>query len=322
MVSTAQIGRWVFAPALRATARGQIVGVASRVRAQAAAFAGDLGIPEVYASYDDLLCSDRIDAVYLPLPNSMHEEWAIRAAERGKHVFCEKPLATSAAGAQRMVDAAAAHGVVLMEAMVFRYHPQTLRLRRLLDGGAIGDLRHIDAYMGGPQGPVNIRWQPELGGGVLMDIGCYLITVARWAAGTEPVHVTAVWQQDRAGGVDRHLGLLLGFPDGVVATLFGAFDTAPLRGAHLAGSGGTLHIEQPTHPYEESAYTLTTAQATERVTLHNGVRAFTPALDHFHDCVLDGATPMLANTDAIATLRVMAAAAESARSGATVRLEE
>ena len=320
IVSTAQIGRWVFTPALRATARGELVGVASRDRARAAAFAGDLGIPEVFAGYDDLLGGDRIDAVYLPLPNAMHEEWAIRAAERGKHVFCEKPLATSVAAARRMVDAAAANGVLLMEAMVFRYHPQTVRLRRLLDDGAIGDLRHVDVRMGAPQAPGNIRWQPELGGGALLDVGCYLITVARWAAGAEPVQVTAVWQEDRAGGVDRHLGLLLAFPGGVVATLFGSFDTAPMRGAHLAGSGGTLHVEQPTHPYEESAYTLTTPAATERVTLNNGVRAFTPALDHFHDCVLDGRAPALANTDAIATLRVMAAAAESARSGRTVHL--
>ena len=320
IVSTAQIGRWVFAPAVHASARGELVGVASRDRDRAAACAGDLDIPEVFASYDDLLRADHIDAVYLPLPNSMHEEWAIRAAERGKHVFCEKPLATSAAAAQRMVDAAAGNGVLLMEAMVFRYHPQTLRLRRLLDAGAIGDLRHVDVRMGAPPGPGNIRWQPELGGGALMDIGCYVITVARWAAGAEPTRVTAVWEQDRAGGVDRHLGLLLEFPDGVVATLFGAFDTASMRGAHLAGSGGTLHIEQPTHPYEESAYTLTTAQATERVTLNNGVRSFTPALDHFHDCLLDGAAPRLANTDAIATLRVMDAAAESARSGRTVHL--
>ena len=320
IVSTAQIGRWVFAPALRAAARGELIGVASRDRPRAASFAGDLDIPEVFASYDDLLWSDRVDAVYLPLPNSMHEEWAIRAIEHGKHVLCEKPLATSPAAAQRMVDAAARHGVVLMEAMVYRYHPQTLRLRRLLDAGAIGDLRHIDMRMGGLQPAGNIRWLPELGGGVLTDIGCYLIDVARWAAGTEPVQVTAVWQEDRDGGVDSRIGLLLGFPGGVVATLFGAFDTILPRGAQLAGSGGTLHIEQPTHPYEESAYTVTTPQATERVTLNNGVRAFTPALDHFHDCVLDGAPPRLANTDAIGTLRVMAAAAESARTGQTVHL--
>ena len=318
IVSTAQIGRWVFAPALRDSARGALTGVASRDRERAEAFAGDLGIPEVFASYDDLLWSDRVDAVYLPLPNSMHEEWSIRAMEHGKHVFCEKPLATSPAAAQRMVDAAAQQGVVLMEAMVYRYHPQTLRLRRLLDGGVIGDLRHVDMRMGGLQPTGNIRWQPELGGGVLADIGCYLIDVARWAAGAEPVQVTAVWQEQ--GGVDSRIALLLGFPGAVAASLFGAFDALPVRGANLAGSGGSLQIEQPTHPYEESAYTLATPRATERVTLHNGVRAFTPALDHFHDLVLGGAAPLLPNTDAIATLRVMAAAAESARTGRTVHL--
>ena len=320
IVSTAQIGRWVFAPALRASARGELVAVASRRRERAAAFAGDLEIPEVFASYDELLCSDRVDAVYVPLPNSMHEEWAIRAMERGKHVFCEKPLATSPEAAQRMIDAAARHGVVLMEAMVYRYHPQTLRLRRLLDAGAIGDLRHVDMRMGGPLPAGNIRWLPELGGGALADIGCYLIDVARWAAGAEPAQVTAIWQKAGEGAVDSRIGLLLGFPGAVVATLFGAFDTMTVRGAHLAGSGGTLHVEQPTHPYEESAYTLTTRRATERVTLNNGVRAFTPALDHFHDRVLGGAEPLLATTDAIGTLRVMAAAAESARTARTVHL--
>jgi predicted dehydrogenase len=321
IVSTAQIGRWVFAPALRATGRGELAGVASRDRTRAAAFAADLEIPEVFASYDDLLWSDRVDAVYVPLPNSMHEEWAVRAMEHGKHVFCEKPLATSPEAAQRMVDAATRHGVLLMEAMVFRYHPQTLRLRRLLDAGAIGDLRHVDMRMGGPLPAGNIRWLPELGGGALQDIGCYVITVARWAAGAEPIRVSAAWEQDREDGVDRHIGMLLEFPGGMVANLFGSFDTAPVRGAHLAGSGGTLHIEQPTHPYEESSYTLTTPQATEQVTLNNGVRAFTPALDHFHDCLLDGAAPLLANTDAVATLRVMAAAAESARTGRTMHLD-
>ena len=261
--------------------------------------------------------------MYLPLPNTMHEEWVLRAAECGKHVFCEKPLATTAAAAQRMVDAARRHGVLLWEAMVFRYHPQTLRLRRLLDAGAIGDLRHVHMRMSFnlPRGD-NIRWQPELAGGVLMDVGCYLITVARWAAGSEPTHVSATWQLDPEHGVDRHLGLLLTFPGGVVATLYGGFDGLTSPGAHLIGSGGSLHLEQPTHPYEESAYTLTTPAATERVDLHHGVRAFTPALDHFHDCLLDGATPLLDARDAILTLRVMDAAQEAARSQRTVALQQ
>ena len=213
IVSTAQIGRYVFIPALRATRRGELVAVAGRDPGRSAAFAGDLDIPEVFDSYDAMLGSDLVDAVYLPLPNTMHEEWVLRAAECGKHVFCEKPLATTAAAAQRMVDAARRHGVLLWEAMVFRYHPQTLRLRRLLDAGAIGDLRHVHMRMSFnlPRGD-NIRWQPELAGGVLMDVGCYLITVARWAAGSEPTHVSATWQLDPEHGVDRHLGLLLTFP--------------------------------------------------------------------------------------------------------------
>ena len=322
IISTAQIGRYVFIPALRATRRGELVAVAGRDAGRTAAFAGDLDIPEVFDSYDALLASDLVDAVYVPLPNTMHEEWVLRAAECGKHIFCEKPLATTAAAAQRMVATARRHDVLLWEAMVFRYHPQTLRLRGLLDGGAIGDLRHIHMRMSFnlPAGD-NIRWQPELGGGVLMDVGCYLITVARWAAGSEPTHVTATWHLDQERGVDRHLGLLLAFPGGVVATLYGGFDGLTSPGAHLIGGGGSLHLEQPTHPYEESAYTLATPAATERVELHNGVRAFTPALEHFHDCVLDGSAPLLDARDAILTLRVMEAAQESARTQRTVALQ-
>lgn len=322
IVSTAQIGRNVFIPALRAARRGELTAVAGRDAGRTAAFAAELGVPEVFASYDALLASDRVDAVYLPLPNTMHEEWTLRAVECGKHVFCEKPLATTVAGAQRMVDAARRRGVLLWEAMVFRYHPQTLRLRRLLDGGAIGDLRHLHMRMSFnlPAGE-NIRRQPELGGGVLMDVGCYLITVARWAAASEPTQVSAAWHVDPQHGVDLRLALLLAFPGGAAATLYGGFDGAATPGAHLIGSRGSLHIEQPTHPYEESAYTLTTPAATERVTLRNGVRAFTPALDHFHDCVLDGRTPLLDARDAILTLRVMEAAQEAARSQRTVTLD-
>lgn len=321
IVSTAQIGRNVFIPALRAAPRGELAAVAGRDAGRTEAFARELGIPAVFSGYDALLTSDAVDAVYLPLPNTMHEEWALRAAACGKHVFCEKPLAGSAAAGQRMVDAARRRGVLLWEAMVFRYHPQTLRLRRLLDGGAIGDLRHLQMRMSFnlPAGG-NIRWQPELGGGVLQDVGCYLITVARWAAGSEPIQVSAAWQLDAERGVDRRLTLLLVFPGGVTAALYGGFDGLTTPGAHLIGSGGSLQIEQPTHPYEESAYTLTTPAATERVELHNGVRAFTPALDHFHDCVLDGRAPLLDAGDAIGTLRVMDAAAEAARTNRTVTI--
>ena len=322
IISTAQIGRNVFIPALRAARRGELTAVAGRDAGRTAAFAAELGVPEVFASYDALLAGDRVDAVYLPLPNTMHEEWALRAIECGKHVFCEKPLATTVAGAQRMVDAARRRGVLLWEAMVFRYHPQTLRLRRLLDGGAIGDLRHLHMRMSFnlPAGE-NIRRQPKLGGGVLLDVGCYLITVARWAAASEPTQVSAAWHVDPQHGVDLRLALLLAFPGGAAATLYGGFDGAATPGAHLIGSRGSLHVEQPTHPYEESAYTLTTPAATERVQLHNGVRAFTPALDHFHDCVLDGSTPLLDARDAILTLRVMEAAEEAAHTQRTVTLD-
>lgn len=322
IISTAQIGREVFVPALRDTEHGEIVAVAGRDTARTSAFAADLNIKETYNNYDHLLDNDSIDAVYLPLPNSMHEKWAVRAAERGKHIFCEKPLATTPAAAHRMLDAAKRNNVLLWEAMVFKYHPQTLRLQSIIKDGIIGNPRHLQMRMSiNLARDDNIRWNYELGGGVLLDIGCYLITFARWAAGSEPTHVAATWEIDKKYHVDRHMALLLTFEGGFTANLFGGFDGAASSGAHLIGSQGSIHINQPTHPYEDSFYTLSTPRATEQVKLHNGVRAFTPALNYFHGCLLNQTPAPVSNDDPIKNLRVMEAAKRSAETSKTIPLD-
>ena len=163
---------------------------------RAEAFAQKHDIPVVFDDYASLLASDEIDAVYNPLPNSLHAEWTIVAAENGKHVFCEKPLAINPAEAQTMVDACKKAGVVFFEAFVFLYHPQTLRLRQVLDSGRIGKLIQVEAHIDAnifrrPNIETNIRLSKELVGGALMDMGCYPITFARFAFGEEPMAVQA-----------------------------------------------------------------------------------------------------------------------------------
>ena len=188
IISTARIAATAFVPAVRQTRRGEVTAVASRSRDKGESFAREHGIPQVFDDYASLLASDGIDAVYNPLPNTMHREWTEAAAAAGKHVFCEKPLATTAADAEAMVAACEEAGVVFFEAFVFLYHPQSLKLRRLIDKGAIGELLQLHAHMSFPiQRPTdNIRMNRALGGGSLYDGGSYPITFSRFAFGEEP----------------------------------------------------------------------------------------------------------------------------------------
>ena len=174
VLSTANIGRAAVNPAIQAARNAELVAVASRDGERAREFAAQGAIPRHHGSYEALLDDPEIDALYIPLPNSLHREWAIRAAEKGKHVLCEKPLALTAAEGREMAAAADAHRVKLMEAFMYRFHPRTEKVIELVRGGRIGELRAIrSAFTFRLTRPDNIRLKPELGGGALMDVGCY-----------------------------------------------------------------------------------------------------------------------------------------------------
>ena len=181
----------VFAEAVRSESKAaQIAAAASRDRQKAQAWAAERGISKA-CTYEELLEDPEIDAVYIALPNSLHAEWIARCAEAGKHILCEKPLTRTAAEAEEAVRKAEEAGVVLIEAFIYRFHPQTARIRELLDEGAIGPLRHVEAafsYALDEEGRAqNIRTSAELAGGALMDVGCYCISFARFAFGAEPL---------------------------------------------------------------------------------------------------------------------------------------
>jgi predicted dehydrogenase len=229
-------------PALR------IVAVASRRAETAAAFAADHGIARHHGSYEALLADAEVDAIYLPLPNSLHAPWAIKAAGAGKHVLCEKPLALGRDEAQAMFDAARRHGVMLLEAFPYYFQPQTGVMMALLQGGAIGAVRSVQASFGftlsNPQG--NIRLQPELGGGALLDAGSYPLSLIRLAMGRAPQRVLAdaSWADS---GVDVSLMATLHYADGRRAQLSCAMDAANHRRATIVGSRGTIETEYLNH---------------------------------------------------------------------------
>ena len=322
IISTARIAANAFIPAVRQTQRGQLVAVASRSRESAEAFAQAHDIPLVFDDYASLLASDDIDAVYNPLPNTLHAEWTAVAAKHGKHIFCEKPLAVTPGEAQQMIEDCQQAGVLLVEAFVFLSHPQTLKLRQLLDEGVIGNLLQLQAHLtfSLARPTNNIRLNKELGGGSLLDAGGYPITFARFAFGAEPVAVQAAARIDPDYGVDSRVGMLLTFSNNRLATLQTGVDAAGGPGAILFGDKGYIEIPQPYHPREQSHFVVHTSDGAETFTFENGVAPFTPAIEQFHDCLLDGAAPLVPASNAIGTLRVIEAVFEAARTGQRVAL--
>jgi len=321
VLGTSQHAENTVIPALMGAPSGRVMIVASRDASRAHEYAARLGIPRSAGSYEALLRDPDVDAVYIPLPNSFHKEWAIRAARAGKHVLCEKPLALNAADAQEMVMACREAGVKLAEAFQWRHHPQAQRTREMLRSGVIGDLRLIEAGFTFPLNEgQNVRWQPALGGGVVYDVGCYPIALARFMTGQEPLSVTAqaTWS---ASGVDDLVVATLAFPDGVLAHINCGF-TLPLRRYYeLAGTAGSLAVNRAYNPKDdfpgqvirrgndrEVIETITTEQANSYVLM----------AEDFNCAVLEHHDVPFPPEDAVLNMRVIDAVYQAARTGKRV----
>jgi predicted dehydrogenase len=237
-----------------ASERVRVVAVASRNSATAAAFAAATGIERHHGSYEALLADADVDAIYLPLPNSLHAEWAIQAATHGKHILCEKPLALGRAEAAAMFEAARRNGVVLLEAYPWLFQPHAQAMLDLLESHAIGTVRSVQASFGFTLANAdhNIRMKPELGGGALLDAGSYALSLVRWVMGCAPqrVQADARWA---ASGVDIATTATLYFPGARIAQISCAMDAAYHRHATVVGTQGTLYTEYLNHTSDEPA---------------------------------------------------------------------
>jgi D-xylose 1-dehydrogenase (NADP+, D-xylono-1,5-lactone-forming) len=243
IIGTGRIAR-KFVEAVRGSASEAVAAAASRDEGRAAAFARELGIARSHGSYAALLADPGVDAVYVALPPSMHAEWCIAAARAGKHVLCEKPLAASAAEAEAMFAAARASGVWLMEGFMYRFHPQTRAVERLLAAGAIGQVRLIRVAFGITiDDPANIRLSAELGGGALGDVGCYCVSMARMAAGERPARVSATARLT-PGGVDELLAGTIEYPSGAVAQIACGLRTSRHQRTQIVGDGGSIELDE------------------------------------------------------------------------------
>ena len=319
VISTANIGRVAVIPAIKASRNGEVIAVASRDPEKGRAFAAALGIPRVYGSYEALLDSREVDAVYVPLPNSMHCEWTSRAAERGKHVLCEKPLGLNSAQCLQMGEAAARGGVKLMEAFMYRFHPRTERVLEMVRGGVLGDLRIIhSSFTFRLTRPDNIRLKPELGGGALMDVGCYCVNISRTAAGSEPLEVQCVARWGRSGVDDQLAGTMI-FPNGCIAQFDCSLSMERRETYTLAGTDAYITVPQAFLPGESDAMILEQRGRSEcREHRIPGVDEYRLMVEHFADCVLEDRAPRYGADEAAANLRVIEALYKSARSGGQV----
>ena len=232
-------------PAMQHSAHTPVVAIASRNLAKAQAAAKLLGIARAYGSYDELLADPDVEAIYNPLPNHLHVPWTIRAAEAGKHVLCEKPLALTADEARTLLDVRDRAGVQIAEAFMVRAHPQWAAVRELVAEGRIGEVRHVAGHFSYyRRDPDNIRSRVDWGGGALMDVGCYPITLSRWIFDEEPREVISMIDRDPDMGIDRLTSALLCFPSGQ-ATLTCATQLVPHQSVQVYGTEGRIAIEIP-----------------------------------------------------------------------------
>jgi D-xylose 1-dehydrogenase (NADP+, D-xylono-1,5-lactone-forming) len=322
------IARDAIMPGIRKSRNGTLVASASRDPAEARRrFGEEAGVRIM--GYDELLADKDVDAIYIPLPNSMHAEWAMKCASAGKPVLCEKPLGLDAAEVTRMFKAFAQAGVPLMESFMYRFHPQHARVREIIESGVIGEVLEVRAHLSNnmmsPPDPKNVRLIPELGGGVLLDMGCYVASTARMVMQAEPLSVRG-WQKiDSRFGVDVADGAVLEFPGGRMGVVSCSFETTGLGHYSVIGRNGMIEVPRGLvlglMDFVPEALIVTVDRTGKRS------EELLPANDHyqliveaFGDAVLNGKPVPLSPQESIGNAKVLDAWALSIRERRDVKI--
>jgi xylose dehydrogenase (NAD/NADP) len=307
-------------PAFAKAGNAELRGIASRSLDKAQAAAKAAGIPQAYGSYEALLDDPAIDAIYIPLPNTMHAEWTKKAADRGKHVLCEKPLTPAAPEAAELVAYCAARKIKLMDGFMWPHHPRTAKIKELIQSGRIGKVRRVTGAFTFQltRDPSNIRLQPGLAGGSLLDVGCYPVFGIRWAFGAEPVRVWATAQYEH--DCDIEMSGHLWFADGGVASFDCGFVHPFRQWLEITGETGVLHVPDMWVPHH-ATYTVHD-YGTSHAEMHTvfGFDQIQCMLEDFGRYVLDNLPVHPAPDEAVKSLKVLDALAKSARSGVVVEV--
>ncbi|MGE5249363.1 MAG: Gfo/Idh/MocA family protein [Bacteroidota bacterium] len=313
LLSTARINRALIPP-LRASKRNQLLAVASRGEEGAQSYARQWNIPRAHSSYEALLADPEIDVIYNSLPNHLHAEWTVKALQAGKHVLCEKPLVLSLEEMEEVERASRETGRVVTEAFMYRHHPQTLKVKEIVDAGLLGPLRYVRGsftYTLTRQG--NFRADAERGGGSIWDVGCYPISYARMLAGAEPVEVFGR-QVIGAGGADMSFIGEMRFPGDV----FAQFDSSLLWQfrvqMEVVGTEGWIRVENPYKPGRGEHILLGRGDQNERIRIP-GRELYIGEVEDMADAILKGTPPRISLADSRANLAAILALLESARTG-------
>jgi predicted dehydrogenase len=322
ILSTAKIGREKVIPALQAGQYSEVIAIASRDNETAQAAGKRLGIPNVYGSYNDLLADPKVDAVYIPLPNHMHVEWAIRSLEAGKHVLCEKPVAISSTEAIQLLLAGRNHPQLkLMEAFMYRFHPQWQYAKRLVHDGKIGELRTIQSFFSYfNTDPKNIRNQVEAGGGAMMDIGCYCVSLARFIFEKEPLKVFGSVEYDPVLRTDILASGILDFGNGT-STFTCSTQLVPHQRVNICGTEARVEIEIPFNAPTDrpTRLWLHKKNSTEEIEFDTADQ-YTIQGDLFSQAILKNETVPTPFEDAVNNMRVIEAVFESGSKAGWVSL--
>lgn len=317
VLSTARIGVEKVIPAMQLSEYCDIAAIASRSLEKAQVVAEQLVIPKAYSSYEELLADSDVDAVYIPLPNHLHVPWSIRALDAGKHVLCEKPIGLTAAEAQKLLDVARKQTQLkVMEAFMYRHHPQWQRVRQLVVEGKIGTLQAIQSFYSYHNvDPGDIRNMADIGGGALMDIGCYCISIARFIFGTEPQRIWGMMQYDPEFKTDRLTSGVLDFGKGT-STFTCATQLTPYQRVEIFGTEGRIEIEIPFNaPPDQPRRIWHQRDAEIEEIVFDVCNQYTVQGDLISLAVLNNTEVPTPLEDAVANMRVIEDVIRSAKSG-------
>lgn len=331
VLGNALIARKCVMPAICASNNGVVYGLATSRPSEAAALVEEYGIVQLTEDYDELLGDPVIDAIYIPLPNHLHEHWVIRALNAGKHVLCEKPLACSAAEAVTMAEAASRNERLLMEAQMYRFHPRTRRIEKMVAEGSIGIPRLVRAAFCFSMSDdllaagVNYRLNSVRGGGALFDVGCYGVGVARLFLKRRVSRVQALALERNGSGIDLHLVGNLDFDGAALASIEASFCSGLQQTYSVIGSAGVIEVPHDGFiPWGNDALIFHRVgdNDTAEPIVVTGTDQYRLMVEHFGDRLADRGAPLVSLKDSIRTLAVLDALAESARSGTTVDVKD
>ena len=317
ILSTAKIGREKVIPAMQAGQLTEVVAIASRNKEQGETVAKALNIPVVYDSYEKLLNDPQIDAVYIPLPNHLHVEWAIKSLQAGKHVLCEKPIGLSSAEAMLLLQTAKQFPKLkVMEAFMYRLHPQWQEAKKMVSGGMIGELKTIQSFFSYYNvDPTNIRNKKDAGGGGMMDIGCYCVSLSRFIFGEEPIKIYGLVEFDPVLQTDRMASGMLSFSKGT-ATFTCSTQLTPYQRVNILGTEGRIEIEIPFNaPADKPTRLWLHTKDDSKEVVFDTINQYTLQGDAFSKAILNNEPVPTPLEDAVNNMKVVEGVFESAKRG-------